>query len=769
MIKFKQLKQLFSLIFCFLCSGFSTADEINSNRQKINYQLPRINSNIQVDAVLDEAVWQQALKIMLNYETSPAENSEPPVKTEVYLFENGETLYVAFNAYDSDPKAIRAYLSDRDNIWESDFVGIKFDTFGESRKVFQFFTNALGVQADATEDDSNGDDVSWDAIWNSMGKVTKTGYIVEMAIPFKALRFPDTGKEQSWGLEILRFLPRDVRHRIANSPVDRDISCRFCQFDKLIGFSNIKPSQNLRLIPTLVMGKIDSREDPATQGWTKGNTEQNMGLDFRWGITQDIVLNATLNPDFSQVEADSAQLDINNNFSIFFQEKRPFFLDGAEYFESQNSLVHTRDVVEPDYGIKLTGQTNSHSYGLFTVNDQHTSFLLPGNQSSTLVLQENRQSKNQVLRYSLDLGNKNNVGVLATNRIGDDYSNQVVAIDGKYWFDQNHSLSAQYMTSDSTYSDEVLLEYIKPERNPNEYNAENEKYISDDAFTVNFKHDSRNWWGYLIYQDFGENFRADLGFLSKVNYNKKIAGLGHRWYPKNKNSWWKEISIGGDWDITHDMDGLELEKETEANIEVEGILQSVFGGGFANRRRYFDKDQTDLLSGEYFDEKVRFVFALFQPVEGLNLEMIVEKNDVIDFSNSQIGESFNLLPKITWQIGKHWNSLLEYEKIDFDVAGGDLFDAKVLNFRLTFQINIQSFVRITLQDLNIKRDPTLYIEAVDETFKSRGSQFLYSYKINPQTLFFAGYASEGFQDDQLASIRKTGKSLFLKFSYAWDL
>ena len=759
MLLIQQLTRLTGVLLLLSTSFSLLAAEQIKDRRKIDHQLPYLEAQIELDGNLSEQVWNQALKIALDYETSPAENQPAHVKTEVFLFENGETLFVGFNALDPNPEKIRDYLTDRDNLWNSDFVGIKFDTFGESRKAFQFFVNALGVQADATQEDFRGDDSSWDAIWESNGRLTESGYIVEMAIPFKALRFPDTGHQQSWGVEILRFVPRDVRHRIANAPVNRDISCRICQFDQLTGFSRIRPSKSLQLVPTLVVGRTESREDPINDPWQSGGIDKQAGIDFRWGITQDIVLNATINPDFSQVEADAAQLDVNRTFSIFVQEKRPFFLDGADYFTTFNRLVHTRDIIEPDYGLKVTGQTNSHSFGIFAVNDKHTSFLIPGNQSSELVQLENAESQNQVLRYSLDTGNKNNIGILATNRTGDDYSNRVIALDGKYWFDQNHSLSVQYMTSDSKYSDDIV----------NDYSLVNTKNLSDNAYTINLNHNSRNWWGYINHQEFGKDFRADLGFLTKVDFNKSVVGLGHRWFPQQQNSWWTEIAIGGDWDITHDISGLELEEETELKLELQGAYQSFYKLGMGKRNRYFDDNLEDSLQGEYFDEKFIFVRASLTPIEALNLRTLFEWSDAIDFSNSRLGKSFRASPGITWQHGQHLNTKLEYTHVDFDVDDGDLFDAAIVNIRVNYQLDTRSSIRFTLQELAVDRYPELYTDDVDKQFKSRSSQLLYSYKVNPQTLFFAGYSDRGFQDDQLSTIEKTGKSLFMKYSYAWQI
>ena len=757
-----QLRTIICCIFLLLFAQLATSEEVNLKRQLKVHQLPHLDSTIAVDASLDEPIWQQALKVDLNYETDPGENIAPPVKTQVYLFENGDTLYIGFNALDDNPQAIRDFLTDRDNVWDSDFVGIKFDTFGESRKAFQFFVNALGVQADATQEDFRGDDSSWDAIWQSAGKVTDTGYIVEMAIPFKTLRFPGSDQAQQWGVEILRFYPRDFRHRIANTPVDRNIACRVCQFDKIEGFANIKPSENLLLTPTLVVGSSESRED-VFDPWDKSGVDNEVGLDFRWGITQDIYLNATLNPDFSQVEADAPQLDINNPFSIFLQEKRPFFLDGQDYFNTLRRLVHTRNIVAPDYGVKVTGQSNGHSFGVIAVNDEHTNILIPSSQGSSVYEAQNVNSENQVLRYSYDMGNKNNLGFIHTERSGNGYSNKVTSFDGKYWFDQHHSIGVQYMYSDTRNPQDLIDEF-----------ADDDDFLvapkmSGDAVIFEFNHNSRNWWGYADYIEYDKEFRADLGFIGRVDYDKKVLGLGHRWYPDSQDSWWTRMTFGGDWDITHDSTGLELEEETEINFHIVGKLQSNMRVGIGTRERYWN--------GESFDESIRLLRAEFQPASGLKMGARFDWGDKVDFDNTRLGEEIRFRPFVDWQINRHWFTSLDYNHVDFDIPDGDLFTARLTNFRLTYQLDIRSFLRFTMQRTDISRVVGNYIDddndpttpVVDATYKSVSSQLLYSYKINPQTLFFAGYSDSGYQDDEIFQIEETSRSIFMKFSYAWQL
>jgi hypothetical protein len=730
------------------------ASESSWQRKKIHHQLPRINATVDIDARLDEAIWQQALKISLDYETTPGENTPPPAQTQVYLFENGETLYIGFDARDPDPSKIRGYLTDRDNVWESDFVGIKFDTFGESRLAYQFFVNALGVQADATQEDFRGDDTSWDTLWDSAGRITDTGYFVEMAIPLKSLRFPDSVDGQQWGMEILRFYSRDFRHRIASSPVDRDIACNICQFDQLHGLIDVKPSQNLRLVPTLVLGQSEHRVD-AFAPFARSEVSEEVGLDLRWGITQDMVLNATVNPDFSQVEADAAQLDINNPFTLFLQEKRPFFLDGQDYFNTLRQLVYTRNLVAPDYGLKVTGQSNNHSYGAFVVNDEQTNILVPGRLASAVYAIDAQNSDNQVLRYAYDLGDKNRFGAMYTNRNASDYSNRVFALDGIYWFDQYHSVAVQALSS-KTQNPQTMVDDLSDRGE-----LFIEPTMSGDALVLEFSHSSRNWWGYLDFAQFDKAFRADLGFISQVNYEKVAAGLGRIWFPQKQGAWWSRMSLGGDWSETQDTDELKLNQEFDLSLNLQAILHSEVNLGLRERERYWQ--------GFYFDETTRYLESSIQPFGGLKLQLDIESGDKVDFANIQLGKQRVINPQVEWQLNKHWLSSMEYSHVDFDVPGGDLFTARLTNFRLTYQFSIRSFLRLTLQQTNLSQNPANYLAPTDATLKSRSSQLLYSYKINPQTLFFAGYSDQGYQDDQIERLEKTGRSVFMKFSYAWQL
>jgi len=587
-----------------------------------------------------------------------------------------------------------------------------------------------------------------------------------MAIPFKSLRFSQSDKPQEWGLEILRFYPRDFRHRFANTPVDRNISCRVCQFDKIRGFANAKPSESLQFTPTLVVGQTESREDALTP-WQDSGVENEVGLDFRWGVTQDIILNATINPDFSQVEADAAQLDVNNTDSLFLEEKRPFFLDGRDYFNTLRNLVYTRNIAAPDYGVKVTGQSNGHSFGAFVVNDETTQMIIPGRLgSSSYVFDDDlgdTSSENQVLRYAYDFGNKNTAGLMYTHRAADDYDNRTFSFDANYWLDEFNSFSIQYISTDTESPDQLVNEFV------DELDINVDPEMQGDALIAEYRYQSRNWWANFDYLDIDKGFRADLGFIRRSDFNKWVVGGGHRWFPESEDSWWTRISLSGDYDQTEDQSGELLEEEVELKFNVNGAYQSELRTGIGARDRLWYTSDNGNLTPELFRENFQFIRGQFRPIGDLELELFTEWGDKVDFDNYRIGKQFRVRPELEWQINTHWLTRLEYNYVDFDAAGDDLFEANIINYRLTYQFDVRSFLRFTLQRTDISQNQSNYIDDVDAVYKAQSVQLLYSYKISPQTLFFAGYSDGGFQDDTISTIEKTDRAIFMKFSYAWQL
>ena len=711
-----------------------------------NYNIPRVDTKPRIDGQIDQGEWSQAKRIPVNIETNPNDNVPAEVEAQALLMEDGEVLYVAFIALDPDPDQIRAFYRDRDSMWNDDWVSIVLDTFNDERRAFEFFANPYGVQADAIQDDVNGDeDESWNAIWNSAGQINEDGYVVEMAIPMKQLRFTPSETNQTWGIDLVRFYPRDRGTRIANNPRDRNISCYICQISKADGFANLTQSRNLEIIPTITSTAVENR-NPAMAGWDSESTDAEGSLDVRWGISQDLYLNATLNPDFSQVEADSAQLDINNTFSLFFPERRTFFLDGADYFDTFERLVHTRNISDPDYGLKLTGKSGDHTYALLTANDVNTSFLIPRSLGSRVASLGEAESKVAIGRYRFDIFENSTIGALITDRRADGYNNTVSSVDAVLRPTDQDSISIQTMHSSSDYPALIQSQYGQAAS------------LSDRSQRLEYRHNDRRWDWRLGYTDMGDDFRADLGFVNRVDFKFVVATVGHTWRGES-DDFFNLIRIALDYDRTQDQSGLQLEEEFEVFLNMNGPKQSFVSGLFGGSETYWN--------GKYFDEQFNQLRVGFTPRANLRLSALIRVEDIVDFANTRLGRSKRFGPSINYRWGKHLELNLDHTLQQFDVDGSRLFTANLTDLKTTYQFSARSFLRFTLQYTDNKRNQGLYVRSVQARTKQLTTQLLYSYRFSAATRFFIGYSDAGFQNDTYDAIEKTNRTVFAKFSYAW--
>lgn len=750
--------------------------------------IPNMQGEITIDGELDEAQWETAKVISLSYVTRPFENTAPPVNTQVRVIENSETLYISFKASDPNPEAINAFFRDRDRVWDDDLVGIKLDTFNDSRLAYQFFTNPLGIQADSIENEMTGrESDSWDAIWQSSGKITKDGFQVEMAIPLRILNFKEGSEHKIWGAEFVRFYPRTERFRISNLPRDRNNSCNLCQLSEVSGFKQAQQSQNLALVPTLVVGRGRSRDPEESFNWDYSDN-QEIGLDVKWGITPEVSLQATLNPDFSQVESDVAQLSINNTFALFFDEKRPFFLENADYFSSNFNLVYTRNIGAPDYGAKVTGRIDDHTLGVFVANDENTTFLVPGNLGSSIAELET-ESINVALRYRYDYSDDFSIGLVSTLRDADNYHNYVFGFDSKYQITNQDTLRVQIVGSETEYPVDLYKDFCDTDDQgeclTDEILSESALRVKRDdafrgeAFRINYRHEERDWNFRVDHVRNGKDFRADLGFQSRVDRNTSVLGAGYNWY--SEDTWWNRIELFGDWDISHNDEGDLLEKEAEVYVSLRGKWQSYFELGVAKRDRVGirqedtealaidDLEQLLAVDGQttLFTENSASFFFDMRPVRALQMSAFMRYGDQVDFANNRLGKQLQLNPRFTWSIGKHLQFRFRHTYRDLEVDGAQLFTANLTDARLTYQFDQRQFLRLIMVYSDIERNQDNYTFDVDSRDRSLGAQLLYSYKINPLTKFFIGYSDAGFRNDTVTSLTTSEQSVFMKVSYAW--
>jgi len=711
------------------------------------FEIPRLAAEITVDGSLDEPIWAEALVFSLDYETRPGENVTPPAETECRLLYTDTHLYYGCKAYDPEPEKVRAHYSDRDRAFGDDSIGLAIDPFSDHNTAFVLDVNPLGVQQDRIYIEATGSsDSSWDTIWDSAGRLTDFGYEVEVGIPFSSLRFPRSTEQQSWGFNFRRYMTRDAFYRIALVPYDRNDRCRSCQHAKLVGFENVDPGRNLEITPTLTSVQTASREDFPNGPLERADPDVEPGLTLNWGVTTNMALAATLNPDFSQVEADVAQLDINREFALFFPERRPFFLEGSDFFGTQLRAVHTRTLADPDWGLKLTGKEGKNALGVFVARDAVTSLLLPGPESSGFD-SLGKESEAAVLRYRRDVGESSTLGGLYTDRRSGDYGNRVAGIDARLRLTSNDNLDIQWLTSQTEYPGDVADE-----------NGQPTGILQDNALTARYQHSRRDWNIRASYTDIGDDFRADLGFMPRVGYRQIIAGGGYEWFGDDEK-WYTSIEVGGDWDVTEKQDGSLLEEEWEAFGGFSGKKQLVVFAGGGVRDRVFQ--------GIPFDQSFVWSFFAIEPRGDLGLALDLSAGDSIDIAGLRPADQRRISPEIEWKPGRHLRLNLSHTHSVLDIEEGRLFTADLTELRLVYQFNRRTFVRLIGQASKIDRDPSLYAEEVEPSVEDFFGQLLGSYKINAQTAVFVGYAS-GYLDVADSGLTETDNTLFLKLGYNWQ-
>jgi hypothetical protein len=711
-------------------------------------QIPHVAGEAKVDGVLDEAIWAQALVVDLAVETQPRENVRAEFETKVYLVENGSELLVAFDARDPEPESIRAYLRDSDAAWNDDWIGIILDTFNDERRAFEFFANPLGVQMDAVYDETNrNENEAWDAIWDSAGRITEQGYIVEVSIPFSQLRFPRLEGEHTWGIDLIRVRPRNVRTRTASGPQDRNRGCYACQFRKVHGFVNAEPSSALEIVPSLTSTRTDTRPATAGASFTDGDFDHELGLGVRWGITPDITADLAINPDFSQIEADVAQLEENTQFAVFYPESRPFFLESADYYDSPLPVVFTRTVADPDVGAKITGRSGQNTFGAFANADAVTNLLFPGPLGSTNgSLDESNDAI--VARYTRGFGNASTVGALFTSRSGDGYRNETGGVDGRYRINDQNSVRFQYLDSRTEYPADVAAEFAQPLGE-----------LRGDALRLEYLYSSRNWYARYWHQELDPEFRADSGFITRVDLEQDNLEQNHTWI--GSGGWWTEMRAGLRWNDARTQSGQMLARSAQPFFSFNGPWQSFMQITAGPQQEYWN--------GQVFDLDNGFVFAQFRPASGVVIWFQGRLGEALDYANSRVGDQHRIQPQLEWNMTRHLLLRMRYTSDRLSSkTGPTIYKAELTDVRVTWQFNVRSFVRFTWQGEDTKRNLSLYDDpTTDPSTSTRATEILYSYKVNPQTVLFAGYANNASEDETTGALEPTGRTLFFKVSYAW--
>ncbi|GMR13744.1 MAG: DUF5916 domain-containing protein [Gemmatimonadota bacterium] len=716
-----------------------------------------VGDAVKVDGILDDAAWLHAQVIELPYESNPGDNTAAPVSTACMVSFDDRNLYLACEADDSDPSGIRAYITDRDDIGGHDRVVFAIDPFNDARRAFEFGVSALGVQSDAVFSQGGGQngggaqsDASWDAIWASAGRITETGYVVEASIPFKSLRFPSHDGIQSWGFYVRRAWPRSESVETRSMFWDRSDSCVLCQANLLTGFHDIAPGRNLQFTPTLTSGRTDSREDFPSGKIVNGDLSRDIGLDAVWGVTTDLTLNATVNPDFSQVEADVAQLGVNSRFALFFPEKRPFFLEGADFFQTPLSAVFTRTIADPTFGTKLTGKRGQNAAGLIVAQDEVNNLLFPGDISSSGASID-QSVITTVGRFRRDVGGSSTVGGLYAGREANGYFNRVGGVDGFFRLRPALTAQVQYLHSETKYGAEIAGTSGQPRGR-----------FSGDAATVRLTYRTRKWSAQWDARSLGAGFRTDAGFTPQVDVRGTNAWL-NRVFWANGQSWFTSLVASSGFWHSQNQGGRLIGEGFWANFSYNGPKQTRLWINPNFRRQFFGTEEHEF--------RQMWFGASITPNGNLTLGFSGQVGGAIDFNNARKADEVRLSPNLNVRIGRRVDLRFSHTFQRLSNEGVRTLRATLTQVRAVYNFSPRSFVRVIVQYRDTNRNPEQFENSrIDRSRTALFTQFLFSYKVNPQTVLFLGYSDNrnAFTDFQFREIGLTqaNRSLFLKLGYA---
>lgn len=715
------------------------------------YSVSQTQAKIKIDGLLNDTAWQEATVIELPYEYFPGDNTPAPVKTQCLVTYSKRKLYVAFRCFDPEPQKIRAHLMDRDALatfLQDDFVAFFVDTFNDERRAFDFRVNPMGVQVDGIYSEWDlTQDFSWDAIWASAGKITDFGYSVEIAIPFNQLRFPSSKEIQTWGFSFERSYPRRTRIRMKSHAVNRNIYRILPINNKVTGFEKLETGSNIEIVPTLTLNRTDRREDFPAGELETGKIKVEPGISGRWGVTSNLILNATINPDFSQVEADAAQLEINTRFALKYPEKRPFYLEGADFFQTPLEAVFTRTVYDPLWGVKMTGKIGKSAVGFFLNQDRHNNLLFPTNQGSYSVSLEEKVLGG-VVRYRHDVGKGSTLGLLYTGRTNSDYHNHVTGLDGFFQFSKADSLNFQYLYSHTRYSQEVADSFSQPT-----------DAFSGSGISANFNHNDRNLSYGLEYENLSANFRADYGFVPRVDFKRYAVSIQPTIWGK-RGGWFNNISFMLSAGRVTDQQNELTDQNIQVSVIYQGPMQTYAQPLFWIRKeRYY---------GVIYNLKRFQLYSEMKPRGGLKLSIYSLIGDAVDYSNARPATSTLLNPAVDIAMGKHLNLNINHYYERLALEGKKIYTANLLQVKAVYNFNVKTFFRATVQYLDISRNTDLYLFPIAPDYKTLFTQLLLSYKLNPQTVLFLGY-SDNHMGVTGIDLTRNDRTFFLKVGYALGL
>lgn len=474
----------------------------------------------------------------------PAEGAPVSRQTTAYLSYDRSNLYAVFVCKE-EPGKVRAHLSRRESVSSDDLVGINLDTFHDGRRAYMFYSNPLGVQLDGITTEGQSDDYTFDAVWRTEGKLLPDGYIVLIAIPFKSVRFA-AGPGKTWGIALMRVIRRNQEYSMWPRITDR-VEAYVPQFAPAGGLDAASPGRNVQIVP---YGFLE-REHFLDGGRLRRAEEVRGGVDAKVVLRESLTLDLTVNPDFSQVESDEPQVTVNRRYEVFFPERRPFFVENSGYFQTPETLFFSRRVVNPQFGARLTGKIGGWSIGLLAMDDR-----TPGvsfGTSDDLAGGANR-ARIGVARVQRDIRDGSAVGFLMTSDHDGQGRNDVFSADLRLKLNPNWIFTGQATRSLSSGGGAAQ---------------------SGAAMFAEIRHKGKHVNYYTRYRDRSPGFRADLGFIPRVDIRQITNSAEYQWWPEGGAlvSFGPGIYTGADWDHSGRLQDWSVETPFTLNFKGPAAIE----------------------------------------------------------------------------------------------------------------------------------------------------------------------------------------------------
>lgn len=732
---------LTAILFLLITINHYSQQTVNNLKPSLN--AVKIESPIELTGKLDNPVWANAVPVELNYEIRPGDNTPAPQKTYTRVLYDNEFLYFGFECFDTNPKEIRANVSDRDKIFGDDFMIVIFDTFGDYQKSYELAINPYGNQGDLLMT-INGEDETVDYIWYSAASINEKGWTAEIKIPFSSLTFPEK-EEHEWPLHIVRNYPRASRHQISWMKIDRNLATFMPQAGLLTGLKNIKSGGSLELLPYVIgekLGALSNLQDPGSD-FKFNPIKGRIGGGIKYSPNNSFSLEAVINPDFSQIESDADQIDVNTTFSLYYQERRPFFLTGNDLL--QTPMYYSRSINNPLGAARIIGKSGKFSYLYLSAYDRNTVIDVPGEERSNTISTDLNSLAN-IGRVRYDFGDEIYIGTMLFGRNFEDAHNYLAGFDWNYKFLSNWYFSGEFFFSKTKEMNDTKLFGNKRIFGSTKYNAafDGENY-SGEGIHLSLYHNTKNYEFNTVINNFSPTYQTYNGLFSQVNYRQIFMRHEFKFYPDSSfiDSWGVEVESN----LMFNFDGLKKEQFIMPQIyfTMKGQTNLYLSYLLINDENF---------NGTWFENINKMFFSLnTRPWNELSFYLEGQVGKFIyRSSNPQMGSGHNIYTGFTLRPTSKLNLSFSYSRarLSSESTGNLFYDGNIYRITSVYQFSAEMFLRLITQ-----------YNSFDKSFNFYP---LFSYKLNAFTTFFAGATSD-YLDFGEAGIKNTHQQYFVKLQY----